>query len=204
MSLKDEIVAIVKQFPGLTDREITDRVRGKNSPQQPINSACRSLQDAGLFNRRRENGLIRNCIHRVDPGLVSLCEIGFRRMGSWVWRDDKLKIEWNEGGPESSQNALYAFVVDGCVRYVGKTTQGLKKRFYGYQNPKPSQKTNLKVNPLVIGELKGGSKVEVFGLLEKEAINHGPFVLNLAGGLEDDIIKKLDQLWNGRRQDSIS
>ena len=36
MTLKQEILQLVKAILGLTDREITDRLRGRVEPQQPI------------------------------------------------------------------------------------------------------------------------------------------------------------------------
>jgi hypothetical protein len=59
--LPDMIVALLRREDGLTDREITDRLKGHNAPQQPVNQACRRLEAAGiLVRRRRADGLIGN------------------------------------------------------------------------------------------------------------------------------------------------
>jgi hypothetical protein len=60
-SLPQELLQFVKKSPGLTDREITDALRGKSAPQQPINIAARGLVTRGqLLRKRRPDGLIGN------------------------------------------------------------------------------------------------------------------------------------------------
>lgn len=60
-SLRQELLQLVKNSRGLTDREITDALRGKSAPQQPINIAARALATRGqLLRERRAEGLIRN------------------------------------------------------------------------------------------------------------------------------------------------
>ena len=60
-TLKDEILNLVRKSPGLTDREITNRLRGRAAPQQPINQAARQLEGAGVLKRtQREDGLMGN------------------------------------------------------------------------------------------------------------------------------------------------
>jgi hypothetical protein len=60
MKMEKEILGILAQFPGLTDRELTDKIRGSGKQQQPINSACRRLESKNLIKRSYVNGLIRN------------------------------------------------------------------------------------------------------------------------------------------------
>ncbi len=60
-SLQEEIVELVTKSPGLTDREITDRLRGKDAAQQPINQAARVLKSKAILRRtKRSDGLIGN------------------------------------------------------------------------------------------------------------------------------------------------
>lgn len=60
-TLKEEIVQLVSKRPGLTDREITVRLRGRHAIQQPVNHTCRQLEAAGVLKRsRRHDGLIGN------------------------------------------------------------------------------------------------------------------------------------------------
>ncbi len=60
-NLKKEILTLLASEPGLTDREITDRLRGRTEPQQATNQACRRLEADGLLIRaRRGDGLLGN------------------------------------------------------------------------------------------------------------------------------------------------
>ena len=60
-SLKTEIIDLVSKSPGLTDRGITNRLRGPQTVQQPVNQACRQLEVTGVLKRsRRHDGLIGN------------------------------------------------------------------------------------------------------------------------------------------------
>ena len=64
-TLRQEILDLVEKVPGLTDREITNRLRGRGKPQQPINQVCRQLKGDGLLSRTtRADGLIGN--YRTD------------------------------------------------------------------------------------------------------------------------------------------
>lgn len=61
MTLEHEIRLYVADNPGLSDRELTDALRGQSSPQQPLNIACRSLEKKGFIARRkRHDGRIGN------------------------------------------------------------------------------------------------------------------------------------------------
>jgi hypothetical protein len=60
-SLRVRIVALLKERPGLTDREITDILFKPGAPQQPVNQICRQLQAKGIIARRkRSDGRIGN------------------------------------------------------------------------------------------------------------------------------------------------
>lgn len=60
-SLSEEILEAVSKFPGMTDREITNQLRGRSAPQQPINQAARALEAKGyLVRKKRPDGLIGN------------------------------------------------------------------------------------------------------------------------------------------------
>lgn len=60
-TLKEEVSALLAQSPGLTDREITNQLRGHSARQQPTNAACRELVEAGTLERRkRDDDLIGN------------------------------------------------------------------------------------------------------------------------------------------------
>jgi hypothetical protein len=60
-SLPQRILALLNESPGLTDRQITNRLLGSTAPQQSVNIAARGLAKKGrLLRRRRDDGLIGN------------------------------------------------------------------------------------------------------------------------------------------------
>jgi hypothetical protein len=60
-NLKEEICEYLRVSPGMTDREITNALRGANFAQQPINQACRQMAEKGELTRsNRNDGLIGN------------------------------------------------------------------------------------------------------------------------------------------------
>lgn len=60
-SLQAQILELVAAVPGLTDREITNRLRSPADNQQPINQTARVLESKGFLSRRRRaDGLIGN------------------------------------------------------------------------------------------------------------------------------------------------
>jgi hypothetical protein len=122
--------------------------------------------------------------------LQRLEEIGFKRCGQWTLTEaDDIKVTLDASA--QSTNALYAFVSITSVLYVGKTTQQLRKRLYGYQNPRKTQTTNVRGHKAIYTALSEGTPVEVFVLPDHGLLKFGGFHLNLAAGLEDSLINDL-------------
>ena len=107
-TLKQRILELITKQPGLTDREITNILEGHQKPQQPVNIACRGLEQGGkLERRRRYDGLIGNFVSEgqtIQPplpqpqpnGSESLSEDFVKRaVGEWLrgqgW---EIKIAW--------------------------------------------------------------------------------------------------------------
>lgn len=126
-----------------------------------------------------------------------LYEIGFQKAGMWSLKDEELVLQLESLA--SRQNVLYAFVSGGTVKYVGKTTQSLQRRMFGYQRPNVDQRTNWRNRIAIIDLLKQGHQVEILALADTGLLRYGSFHLNLAAGLEDSIISELRPQWNGGR-----
>ncbi|HVZ46272.1 MAG TPA: GIY-YIG nuclease family protein [Ramlibacter sp.] len=124
-----------------------------------------------------------------------LLDIGFVRSGHWYLEDGDVRFELARHA--TRKNILYAFVVDGSVKYVGKTVQPLSARMTGYKRPASTQSTNLRNNALIREQLDAGASVEIFALPDTGLMHYGAFHLNLAAGLEDDIICVVNPPWNG-------
>lgn len=134
---------------------------------------------------------------QAPSALQRLEAIGFRKSGHWsLLAANEIKVTLQEHS--QTANALYAFVSDGEVLYVGKTTQQLRKRLYGYQNPRSTQTTNVRGNKAIAVALAAKKAIDVFVLPDNGLLKFGGFHLNLAAGLEDSLINDLRPIWNKR------
>lgn len=62
-TLLEQIIDLLKRNPGMSDREITNALRGTAALQQPVNIAARNLEQNGTLERRkREDGRIGNYV----------------------------------------------------------------------------------------------------------------------------------------------
>lgn len=127
-----------------------------------------------------------------------LLKIGFCKVGTWRIKD--AGIAYHLDRTSSLPHTLYAFLVDGHVRYVGKTTQTLRGRLNSYCKPSATQRTNLRNHASILGALSAGQTVEIWALPDEGLHHYGVFHLNLAAGLEDSIIQTLQPDWNGGRR----
>ncbi len=60
-TLPEQIVELLRESPGLSDREITNSLRSLSDPQQPINIAARNLARREIIVRKKRNdGIIGN------------------------------------------------------------------------------------------------------------------------------------------------
>ena len=50
-TLRDRILDTAREAPGLTDRELADRLLGESAVQQGVNQAARALSAAGMIDR---------------------------------------------------------------------------------------------------------------------------------------------------------
>ncbi|CAM7633513.1 hypothetical protein ABIE11_000693 [Lelliottia sp. 489] len=125
-----------------------------------------------------------------------LLNIGFIKIGYWELQNGQLHYIMTESFRDVCNN-LYAFVCDGEVKYIGKTTRLLKKRMYHYKKPGMSQSTNIKNHGYIREALQKNIAVDILALPDNGLMHYGPFHLNLAAGLEDSIIKTIDPEWNG-------
>jgi hypothetical protein len=106
----------------------------------------------------------------------------------------------------TAQDLLYAFVVDGELSYIGKTTQGLVRRMQGYRSPPATAErggsTNINNNRRIVEALVTGASVDIYVLDNLPSHQHGGFPVNLAAGLEDTLVRELSPPWNGQRMQS--
>jgi len=225
---RERILRLLEHGDGLTDREITDQLEGQSAPQQPINILCRKMADQKiLIRKKRRDGLIGNYfakntkptlkskpgdnshaipttkpiyekaqVTKAGESLQKLISLGFEQVGRWFWDGDDLNFELTQH--QSERDILYAFVVDGEVKYIGKSVLTLHKRIYFYKNCGPSQRTNIRVRDKLRARLKNGSQILIYAFVQKMPLMYQDIPINLAAGLEDNLIGSIKPEWNIR------
>ncbi|HQY87171.1 MAG TPA: GIY-YIG nuclease family protein [Tepidisphaeraceae bacterium] len=132
-----------------------------------------------------------------------LIEIGFEQVGDWSLENGTLKFVLKSCHQKS--NVLYAFISDGVVKYVGKTTQTLNARMSAYKTPgSKSQSTNIRNRGNIVALLEQSYQVTIWALPDNGLIHYGRFHFNLAAGLEDSLIKTIRPDWNIRKEKDLS
>lgn len=132
-----------------------------------------------------------------------LYKLGFQSVATWAQAGDWLAYQTPAEGKHvasallSAGNALYAFCIGTEVLYIGKTSQTLKKRFKGYCKPGSTQSTNQKCHALIKAALSLGQAVDIIAFAPPDDIQFRGFTINLAGGLEDILIRTFAPPWNG-------
>ena len=95
-----------------------------------------------------------------------------------------------------ASDVLYAFTSEEHVLHIGKTTQTLSLRMNGYQNPSPSQRTNIRNHKLIIDILQRKVGVNILALVPKESMSFRGVQVNIAAGIEDNLVAFLKPPWN--------
>lgn len=139
----------------------------------------------------------------LDESAIRLKAIGFTRVGRWILAgQNDIDFFVYKREHKNSRNVLYAFVVDGHLKYVGKTIRILAARMRNYRKPGTRQLTSKKNHEFIRNCLQNNHVVEIYFLPDNGLLNYGGFHLNLAAGLEDDLIRKLNPPWNGGKKET--
>jgi hypothetical protein len=72
IKVRDGILAILSENPGLSDRELTDLIKGSDTHRSQLNQACRFLETAGKLTREpRSDGRIGNYPSGVPSNMAA-------------------------------------------------------------------------------------------------------------------------------------
>jgi hypothetical protein len=125
-----------------------------------------------------------------------LLDLGFEGIGEWFLENGSLQFKLAKYGNEL--NILYAFIVQGDVKYIGKSNLTLYARMNGYKNPGPTQSTNIDKKARIVDSLRNGISVQILAFLQKERMFYRGAPINLAAGLEDGLLTRIRPPWNNR------
>ncbi len=127
-------------------------------------------------------------------GIWALSDLGFLEVGEWRIRGDDFRADISSHG--SVSKLLYAFCSGSEVLYIGKSTNTLAQRMAQYEQPGPTQRTNIRNNRDIRQLLLAGERVRIMVFVEPEPVFYRGYRVNLAAGLEDELIQKLQPKWN--------
>ena len=131
--------------------------------------------------------------------MEELLRLQFRYLGDWKEENGVIDYDVENNAGLDIPNSLYAFVIKegraSQIGYIGKTTQTLERRLYKYSRGN-GQNTNSRVHNLILASLRGSKTIEIWAFTDNSLLSWGGFNINLAAGLEDDMIMKLNPIWN--------
>ncbi|WP_234839016.1 GIY-YIG nuclease family protein [Sinorhizobium meliloti] len=133
-----------------------------------------------------------------------LLNLGFVDVGKWQPKGDSIAYDLDGADASASEvlldapNALYAFVRDDQVVYIGKTARSIRKRYVGYCRPGKTQATNQRCHRNIKAAIAEGNEIRIFVFTPITHLRYSDFEINLAAGLEDSLIREFDPPWNGK------
>ena len=112
---------------------------------------------------------------------------GFKTVG-----DKAARWKWLTARP----GALFAFCSGDKVLYIGRSTTTLSKRFAALGDA-----ANTLLSQAIHKLLASSKEVRILVLADQPTISWGPFVIDLASGLEESLIKAFRPSWNQLTKD---
>lgn len=130
---------------------------------------------------------------QLQPWSVSkLLEAGFERIGLCTLTGEE-SFQYSDRAPLDA--GVYAFAVDGLIKYVGLTRFGLRTRLGHYVYGHKAQKTSAHVKGLILGALRAGRQVEVL-IARPPELSWNGLPVDGPAGLETALIKLIKPEWN--------
>lgn len=130
----------------------------------------------------------------LPPTVEAFLRLGFVAVGLWEANGSGITPILRLHGERLP--CLYAFVVEDEVKYVGKSRRPLGKRLANYVKPGSSQSTNIKNNAHIRANIEAGRIVAIHALVDWEPLEHNGIPVNVAAGIEDEIVARMRPAWN--------
>jgi hypothetical protein len=128
---------------------------------------------------------------RGETAVETLLDADFKLLGTWVVTETGIGLST----PAPKDPGVYAFVVDGLVKYVGLTKMGFHRRMYSYSKPGSTQRTSQRINDIIKEHAGAGAVVEIY-LAVPPALEWNGLPINTAAGLEAGLIEMIQPEWN--------
>ena len=122
----------------------------------------------------------------------ALLQKGFRHLARWTLTNSgALALD----APSPVEPAVYVFVLDNVLVYVGLASRGLQRRMNAYRRGHKRQKTSARIHRLIKESLENGRKVEVL-MATPEDVEWNGLPVSTAAGLEWGLIRMNQPEWN--------
>lgn len=129
---------------------------------------------------------------RLEASPTLLIKSGFRLIGEWAPLSD-VAFHLSESAPR--EPGIYAFVVEGVVRYIGLTQTDLHTRMGHYRRGHKGHRTSSRVKALILTCLADGKPVQVL-VATPEPLDWNGLPVSTAAGLEVALIRSMRPEWN--------
>lgn len=126
-----------------------------------------------------------------DVAVDVLIDGGFALLGTWIASETGIGLS----APAPRDPGVYAFVINGLVKYVGLTKSGFHRRMYHYQKPGATQSTSIRINHIIAEHVGAGTVVEVY-IAVPPALEWNGLPVHSAAGLEAGLIELIQPPWN--------
>ena len=123
-----------------------------------------------------------------------LTACGFAEVGCWELSEAS---DLTHSIDLPKRPGVYAFAIDGVVQYVGLASKSLHQRLNFYRKPGASQRTNVRLNEVIRGQIGAGAVVQIFVAHPPDQHWNG-FKISGAEGLEAGLIADFHLPWNVR------
>ena len=132
---------------------------------------------------------------------MKLKNYGFGQVGEWGLKKGLKSGITFELPNFENERAIYAFVVNRKVKYIGvcqniKTSLKDRMKRYKYWTGDGANERNARK---IRNCLKRGKTVKVFALKPESSLRYHGLNVDLIKGLEDDLIHKLSPEWNRQK-----
>lgn len=127
--------------------------------------------------------------------LQALLDAGFVKVGEWRSNDGDLILDTSAN--LNRPGAVYAFVAEGHVVYIGVAQRPLSQRLRLYSKPGPTQTTSKRLKLLLLGALDSRQIIEVVAIWPEPSEWKG-LPVDTAAGIESALISSARPQWNKR------
>jgi hypothetical protein len=137
-----------------------------------------------------------------ENNVETLMNLGFQELSTWQHLEENLTYSPQNIASSMRplldvKSALYAFIQDGQVKYIGKTANSIRKRFFGYCNPGKTKATNRRCFDQIKTGLSQAIPTQILIFAPIAHLQYQQFSIDLAAGLENSLISYINPPWNG-------